>query len=192
MKVLLIKIFKIQLPDHLISCFRDCQQITFITLNNSRFCPLSNPPPLPPVLNGQNQDGWNTNQNQMKNMSPSYFVFQVLKVLLIKICKMQPLGGRDLLFLVYIDVLDFTSANIIFHKYLELHSTLSEKKTFVTNFAFLTDLLKPLATPLTVRENTTSRYTEISVKTKTPRSWHWFYTCRDIGNIQKSNIKKSK
>ena len=87
----------------------------------------------------------------MKNMSPFYFVFQVLKVRVIKICKMQPLGVRDLLFLVYIDVLDFISANIIFHKYLELHSTLSEKKIFVTNFAFLTDLLKSPATPLTAK-----------------------------------------
>ena len=64
---------------------------------------------------------------------------------------MQPIGVRDLLFLVYIDVLDFTSANIIFHKYLELHLTLSEKNIFVTNFAFLTDLLKPHATPLTAK-----------------------------------------
>ena len=43
---------------------RDCQQITFAMLN--RFCLLSKTP-TPPVLNGQYQDGWNTNQNQMKN-----------------------------------------------------------------------------------------------------------------------------
>ena len=36
-----------------------------------------------------------------------------------------------------------TSADIIFHKILELHSTLSEKNIFVTNFPFLTDSLKP-------------------------------------------------
>ena len=44
--------------------------------------------------------------------------------------------------------------------------------------------------------NSQGKY-EISVyrdlgKNKTPRSRHWFYTCRDIGNIQKLNIKKSK
>ena len=43
---------------------RDCQQITFVTLN--RFCSLSKTLP-PPVLNRKYQDGWNTNQNQMKN-----------------------------------------------------------------------------------------------------------------------------
>ena len=63
----------------------------------NRFCLLSKP--LPPVLNanGQNQDGWNTNQNQLKNTNLFHIVFEVLKVLFIKICKMQPL---DLLFLV--------------------------------------------------------------------------------------------
>ena len=33
---------------------RDCQQITFVTLDGFR--PLSKPPPTPPVLNGQYQD----------------------------------------------------------------------------------------------------------------------------------------
>ena len=53
--------------------------------------------PHHPVLNGQNQRGWNTNQNEMKNTQPLYIVFEVLKVLLIIICKMRPL---DSLFLV--------------------------------------------------------------------------------------------
>ena len=39
--------------------------------------------------------------------------------------------------------LDFTSADIIFQKFLEFHSTLFEKGFFATNFPFLTDLLKP-------------------------------------------------
>ena len=50
-----------------------------------------------PNLNRQYQNGQNTNQNQKKNACPFYTVFQVLEVLLIKICKIQPL---DLLFLV--------------------------------------------------------------------------------------------
>ena len=41
-------------------------------------------------------------------------------------------------------MLAFTSADIIFHKLLELHSSLSEKRIFVANFPFLTDSLKPL------------------------------------------------
>ena len=52
-------------------------------------------PPL--VLNGQYQDGWNTNQNQAKHTRTFYIVFQVLKVLFIKICKTHP---PDPLFLV--------------------------------------------------------------------------------------------
>ena len=40
-------------------------------------------------------------------------------------------------------LLAFTSADIIFHKVLELHSTLSEKNIFMINFRFLTDSLKP-------------------------------------------------
>ena len=53
----------------------------------------------------------------MKNTCPFYTVFQVLKVLLIKICKKQP---PNILFLAE---LAFTSADIIFHKFLELHLT---------------------------------------------------------------------
>ena len=88
--------------------FRDCQQITFTTLN--RFCPLSKNPP-PPVLNGQNHDGWNANQNQLKNKHLFHIVFEVLKVLFIKICKMQPTRS----FITCCFMLDFTSAVIIFH-----------------------------------------------------------------------------
>ena len=66
-----------------------------------------------------------------------YIVFQVLKVVLTKICKIQSL---DLLFLVVL--LAFVSAVIICYKF--VISTLSEKEIFVTNFLLLRDLLKPL------------------------------------------------
>ena len=83
----------------------------------NRFCvTLFN---LNPVLNGQYQDRWNTTKNQMKNAPDFYILFQVLKVLLIKICKMS--GQVDLL-------LFSISFYIIFHKFLQLHSTLYEKK----------------------------------------------------------------
>ena len=98
--------------------------MTFVTLNG--FCRLSKPS-QPHVLNGQYQDRWNTNQNQMKNTCPFYIVFQVLKVPLIKICKKQPL---NLLFFLLLLLAFTTSADIIFHKLLELHSTLFEKKRF--------------------------------------------------------------
>ena len=66
----------------------DNRQITLVTL--SRFCLLSKKKNPPPVPNGQYQDGKNTHQN-------FYIVFQILKVLLIKIFRIQSL---DLLFLV--------------------------------------------------------------------------------------------
>ena len=59
----------------------------------------------------------------MKNTCPFYIVFQVLKVRLIKVCKINHHIFYFLLFL-----LAFTSVDIIFHKCLELHSTLSEKR----------------------------------------------------------------
>ena len=43
----------------------------------------------PPVLNEQYQAGWNTNQNQIENIHLFDILFQVLKVLLIKIYKIQ-------------------------------------------------------------------------------------------------------
>ena len=59
-------------------------------------------------------------------------------------------------------LLSFTSADIIFHKFLELHSTLSEKKVFVTNFHFLTESLNapptsPLPQPLHTHTHTRAR-----------------------------------
>ena len=73
----------------------------------------------------------------MKNSCAFYILFQVLKVLLMNICQVKP---SDLLFLFIL--LAFTSAGIIFQKYLAL----SEKK-IVTNFPFLDNSLSP--TPFT-------------------------------------------
>ena len=39
--------------------------------------PVKQPSPHSPVLKGQYQDGWNTNQKQMKNVHPFCIVFQV-------------------------------------------------------------------------------------------------------------------
>ena len=68
----------------------------------------------------------------MKNACPFmfYIVFQVLEVLFIKICKIQP---PYLLFLVVF--ISFSSADIISHKSLGLHPT-CEKKDFCHNFSF--------------------------------------------------------
>ena len=52
---------------------RNGQQITFVLF----------------LTDNIDRDGQNTNQNQMKNTFPFYTVFQVLKVLLGKICNIQ-------------------------------------------------------------------------------------------------------
>ena len=55
--------------------------------------------------------------------------------------KPEDTATRSFIFCFFI--LAFTSADIIFHKFSELHATKSEKKIFVGNFPFLTDSLKP-------------------------------------------------
>ena len=72
---------------YFLQVLRDCQQITFVTLN--RFCLLSNKKTHPSICNRQDQDGYNINHFL-------YIMFQVLKVFLIKFCKIQSL---DLLFI---------------------------------------------------------------------------------------------
>ena len=78
----------IDLKPFLKSALSNCRQITFVTLN--KFIPLKKnlpppPPSLTPVFTGQYQDEWNTNQDRIKNTTPYYIVFHVLKVLLFKI-----------------------------------------------------------------------------------------------------------
>ena len=92
------------------------------------------------MVSGKLKVTFGTNQNQMQHTWPFYIVaiFKVLKVLLIKTCKIQP---PDLLLLVLLAFASPTT-DIIFHKFLELHSKLSEKKIFVINFPFLMDSLK--------------------------------------------------
>ena len=76
----------------------------------------------------------------MKNTLPFYIVFQVLKV---TSYKNLYLGYSYWIFSFFCFTLAFTSADIICHRFLELHSTLSEKKIFVINLLFLTDSLNP-------------------------------------------------
>ena len=122
---------------YFLQVLRDCWQITFVTPDG--FCLLSNKNPTPLFLT----DNIKTDRILSKNF---YIVFQVLKVLLIKICKIQSL---DLLFLFVF--ISFSISRYHFYKFLELHSTLSEKK-IITNFPFLTDSFKPTPpTPLTAK-----------------------------------------
>ena len=56
----------------------------------------------------------------MENAYLFYIVFHVLKVLLTKICHQ--------IFYLFLLLLAFTSVGIMFYKFLELHSKISEKK----------------------------------------------------------------
>ena len=67
----------------------------------------------------------------MKDTCPFYIVFQAFKVLLIKL-----LRYRHYTFYFLLLLLDFKSTDIIFDKFLELHSTLFEKKDFSHRFSF--------------------------------------------------------
>ena len=83
------------------------------------------------------QDGQNTNQNQMKNTFPFFTLyFKFWRHFLEKFvrCSCQT-------FLLFL--LTFTSA-IIFHKFLELHSTLSGKKKFFHEFSLFNGFTQTL------------------------------------------------
>ena len=114
--------------------FRDCRQITFITLN--RFCPLSKKN-HPPLLNGQYQDGWNTNQNQMKN---TLFLHCI-----------SSFGGTSskncshwiFNFLFFFYILAFTSADIIFSQIFKTSFNIIWKKKFRHKFSFFNGFNHP-------------------------------------------------
>ena len=73
----------------------------------------------------------------MKNESPFYIAFQVLKVLLMNICQVKP---SDLFLFVFIS---FYTADIFFQKYLLFHSALSKKKYFCHKFSIFNKFTHP-------------------------------------------------
>ena len=76
------KVWKFYVEKGWLAYVRTHQQMTFITFN--RFCQLSKTLPPPPVINGNNQAGW-------ENTYPFYILFHVLKIL-IQIYKLQNPG----------------------------------------------------------------------------------------------------
>ena len=115
---------------------RDCWQITFVTLNG--FCLLKNP--HPPVLNRQYQDWYNIpTKIKWKIYALFTLYFKFWWYTSYKNLKIKPL---DLLFLGAFISFYIQHADNNFYKFLELHSTLYEKKIFVANFPFLTNSLK--------------------------------------------------
>ena len=115
----------------------DCQQITFVTYN--RLCPLSKKKP-PLVLNGQYQDKWKTNQNQMKNNPLFVLYFKFWRLPLMNICKIHHQTFDFLLLYISLSISRHHFSQII-------RTSLSGKNICVTNFPFITNSLYPL-TPL--------------------------------------------
>ena len=109
--------------------FRDYRHITFVMLKQK---------PLPHVLNGEyripTKIKW-----KIHNLFTLYFKFWRYFLTYFS----------HYIFDFLMFFLAFTSADIIFHNILELHSTLTDKKIFVTNFPFLTDSLNPAPAPPT-------------------------------------------
>ena len=97
-----------------------------MSTNNFRhgFCSLSKKKPIPLFLT------LTDNIKIDRILTKIFFImFQVSKVLLVKICKTQSL---DLLFLVMLFLLAITSADIIFHEFSELFIQHYLKKRFLS------------------------------------------------------------
>ena len=114
---------------------RDCQQITFLILNN-RFFPLSNPqPPTPLFLTDNIKMDKIPMKIKWKIHSLFLHLFQVLKVA----TSYKKLLDRDTATWSFISCFYcsfYISRYVIFHQFLELHSTLSEKKNSSQIFLF--------------------------------------------------------
>ena len=116
---------------YFLQVLRDSRQITFVILNG--FCLLSQ-------KKKRTVSWWiECIYTWVSSFGATSYIYILIYI---KKCKIQPL---DLLhFLLFL--LAFTSADT-FHKFLELHLTLSEKRIFVTTFLFLTNSLNHTQTP---------------------------------------------
>ena len=123
--------------------FWDCRQITFVT-HLTDFVRLATPPsPKSPVLNGQYQDGWNTNQNQMKNT-----------LFLHCISSFEGTSSKNCShwifnFLFFFYILAFTSADIIFSQIFKTSFNIIWKKKFRHKFSFFNWIHSALRLPTT-------------------------------------------
>ena len=112
--------------------FRDCQQITFVTLNRFYALSISFSPSLP-VLN--EKAGWNTILNEKYTLTGS-ILFQVLKLLLTKRCSYQ----------FFITIWFYINRYHFLH-FSSLHSTLSEKRFSSQTFTFFNRFTPTLQPP---------------------------------------------
>ena len=92
-----------------------------------------------PVLYGQYQDEWNTNQNRIKNTPPFYIVFQVLKLPLINICKINHQVFYFLLFCI-----SFCISRHPFSQIIRTSFSIIWKKDLRHKFSFSNGFTQPL------------------------------------------------
>ena len=115
---------------------RDCQQITFVTLN--RLCPLNQKQP-PPLFLTENIKMDRIPTKVIANTCLFYTVFQVLEVLLIKICKIQALG---LLFLFFNVFMSFYIGRYHFSQILKTSFSIICRKDSCHKFFFFNRFIK--------------------------------------------------
>ena len=123
---------------------RNCQQITFVTLNGC--CSLSEPTPTPPTPPHTHTHTWPlflTNNGKMDRIPTKIkwkihtsftLYFKFWRYFLQKFVRYN--------YDIFLFWLGFTSTGIIFLTFLELHSTMSEKNIFITNFSFIMVFLR--------------------------------------------------
>ena len=119
---------------------RDCRQITFVMLD--RFCLLSKPHPHSHVLNGQyHQNKMDRIPTKIKWYIHSHFTlyFKFWRHVLRFVR-----WSHQIFYLLLLLLAAFTSVDIIFHKFFELHSILSVKKIFVKKFLIMDSLKLPI------------------------------------------------
>ena len=117
---------------YFLQVLRDCRQITFVTLNG--FCQLTKTPTPLFLMDNIKMDRILT--------KIFYIVFQVLKVLLIKICKIQSL---DLLFLVVF--ISFYISRYHFSQVFRTSFNIIWKKDFRHKFSFFNRFTQTPTTP---------------------------------------------
>ena len=112
----------------------------------NEFCPISKTPPsLHPLLLTKNiKMDENANENQMK-IHPLLHCISSFEGISLKNVRYS----HQIFYYFLLFYIRFYISRLFFHKFLELHSTLSGKKIFITIFPFLSVTLNP--NPLTAQ-----------------------------------------
>ena len=117
-----------------------------------------------------------------------YIAFQVLKVLLIKICKIRYLHQ---IFYFLLFFLAFTSADMIFYRFLEFHSILSESKDFRHKFSFFNGFTQtPTPTPHPLNSQNLLSVTKVFCRCSI--TYHGFSRLLRYDDTRKNQISRAE